>query len=328
MSRNVAFGFALAAALAAGSVATAAPAPAKAQFPKVPAQALTTLKGERGKPVKDGLVFINGHYVEPPYTVMRYGNSIRINDIPATGQIISWNTFLSTQDENNVEKRTIGGGEAPAPGDTPPPGGAPAPAKDSGDDLFDDDFAFSRPAAVPGLQVAGWSLPLSDALDDLFGDDDITPAKPTPSRPSAVRRPAAPPPPPKPVTVYTLKPGCVFDMNPRARELLKNVSKVRADIDMNLRSGGLCIFSSRHPRKLLSARLAQELMDVLPEALRDATSAAQLEGTLRAKGIHYIDSTIAQQLFANRTDYFALQNRRTAMREARKLNNIMNGRRY
>ncbi|MBR1587358.1 MAG: hypothetical protein IJ658_03435, partial [Kiritimatiellae bacterium] len=100
----------LLAALSAAMMAGAA-APA---FEKVPDAANAALKGSRGKPVRKGMVFVNGRYMPPPYVVARYGTAIFVNNVQATDQIVSWKMFLATQP----------GGAASAPGAAPA-----APAK-------------------------------------------------------------------------------------------------------------------------------------------------------------------------------------------------------
>ena len=120
------------------AVATAMLADAAAPaFEKVPDAARTALKGARGRPVRKGFVFVNGHYLQPPYTVARYGTAIFINDIQVSGQIVSWKAFLSTQTSGMP---------------TATPAAAPTPAKKTSaiDDLFDDDAPAkqSAPAAA------------------------------------------------------------------------------------------------------------------------------------------------------------------------------------
>lgn len=123
----------LLAALAAALLADAA-APT---FEKVPDAARSALKGARGRPVRKGLVFVNGHYLPPPYTVARYGTAIFINNIQVTGQIVPWKSFLPPPP---------GGVSAATPAPAAPPKKASAI-----DDLFDDGGAPAQqaPAASP-----------------------------------------------------------------------------------------------------------------------------------------------------------------------------------
>ena len=104
------------------------------EIPKASAKALGVT---RGKPFSSGVVFIEGKYLPPPYVVERWGNGIRINSTPVTGQIVNWNEFLKTQKGVKVVKtETV----TAAP---PPAAASPAPSSDdddtSLDDLFDDE---------------------------------------------------------------------------------------------------------------------------------------------------------------------------------------------
>ena len=94
------------------------------QFEDVPAGANKALKAVKGKPIRTGMVFVNGHYVKPPYVLMRSGTALFVNyNTQVTGQVVPWKTFLATQ----------GGAAAQRPA-------APAPVRtaQSVDDLFAD----------------------------------------------------------------------------------------------------------------------------------------------------------------------------------------------
>ena len=120
-------------------LSTDAAAPA---FEKVPDAARVALKGARGKPVRKGFVFVNGHYLPPPYVVARYGTAIFVNNVQVTGQVVPWKSFLATQPGNE-------------PAVTPAPA-APAKKATAIDDLFDDGGtsaqheAAAKPAADSG----------------------------------------------------------------------------------------------------------------------------------------------------------------------------------
>ena len=84
----------LAAILAMALVASIA----QADFAPNPKGAVKALKVESGKPFRSGMVFIDGKYIPPPYTVQRYGLVLRINKIPVTGPLIPWERFVKTQE--------------------------------------------------------------------------------------------------------------------------------------------------------------------------------------------------------------------------------------
>ena len=108
------------------------------QFEEVPAGANKALKAVKGKPIRSGMVFVNGHYVKPPYVLMRSGTALFVNHgIQVTGQIVPWKAFLATQ----------GGGAAAAPQPAAP--AQPRPVQNV-DDLFADtpSPAAKAPAAT------------------------------------------------------------------------------------------------------------------------------------------------------------------------------------
>ena len=120
-------------------------------FAPVPAESEKALGGTRGGVITSGAVFINGKFVEAPYVVERRGTGIRVNGMPVTGQVVSWNAFLKTQ--SGVKKATE---RTPPP---PPAAKPPEPAVEdvdasSLDDLFDDDPkpVRKKPSAKPAWQ--------------------------------------------------------------------------------------------------------------------------------------------------------------------------------
>ncbi len=130
---------ALIAALAA-CVLWAAPA----GFEPVPGAALKHLKGTRGKPIRKGVVFVNGRYLPPPYTVWRKGTAIFIGKTQVTGQIVPWSAFAAAQGAED------GAVAAPRPVERKP-AHAPAQVVRSVDDLFDDEPAV--PQAAPAASA-------------------------------------------------------------------------------------------------------------------------------------------------------------------------------
>ena len=110
---------------------------ARPEFEEVPAGANKALKAVKGKPIRTGMVFVNGNYVKPPYVLMRSGTALFANSrTQITGQVVPWKAFLATQ----------GGASAPKPA-------APAQPRtaQSVDDLFAD---TPPPASKPAAQAA------------------------------------------------------------------------------------------------------------------------------------------------------------------------------
>lgn len=262
-------------ALAAALVVGAAP-PA---FEKVPNAARIALKGARGKPVRKGMVFVNGHYLPPPYVVSRYGTAIFINNIQVTGQIVSWKQFLSTQPGASSAVA------APAP--------APAPA---------------RAPAAPEKKAA--------SIDDLF-DDEGTP-EPAPAA-------AVPAPAPVPAAAPEVDAGgddIAFEPNARSNMMLKRINDYRTEINKRLLNGDACFFG-RYGFVAVQQRVSRDMMDVLPEAMRDSENGAELFSRMTARGFSYLNASICADLIENRTDYAALLERRRKMRADEEVQKII-----
>ena len=130
-----------------GALALAAGA-ATPQFEEVPAAANKALKAVKGKAIRTGMVFVNGHYVKPPYVLMRSGTAIFVNyNTQITGQVVPWKAFLATQ----------GGAAAAA---AKPAAPAPARPAQSVDDLFAD-----TPPAAPVKTAAPAAANAAEDVD-------------------------------------------------------------------------------------------------------------------------------------------------------------------
>ena len=139
MKMRTVIGLMVMSALAAGA--------ASPQFEEVPAGANRALKAVKGKPIRTGMVFVNGHYVKPPYVLMRSGTALFNYNTQITGQVVPWRAFLATQ----------GGAAAQKPA---------APVKPRTAQSVDDLFADTPPAAQP--QAAA---PAANDVEDV----DFTP---------------------------------------------------------------------------------------------------------------------------------------------------------
>ena len=130
-----------------GALALAAGA-ATPQFEEVPAAANKALKAVKGKAIRTGMVFVNGHYVKPPYVLMRSGTAIFVNyNTQITGQVVPWKAFLATQ----------GGAAAAA---AKPAAPAPARPAQSVDDLFAD-----APPVAPAKTAAPAAANAAEDVD-------------------------------------------------------------------------------------------------------------------------------------------------------------------
>ena len=118
------------------------------QFEEVPAAANKALKAVKGKAIRTGMVFVNGHYVKPPYVLMRSGTAIFVNyNTQITGQVVPWKAFLATQ----------GGAAAAA---AKPAAPAPARPAQSVDDLFAD-----APPVAPAKTAAPAAANAAEDVD-------------------------------------------------------------------------------------------------------------------------------------------------------------------
>jgi hypothetical protein len=253
-------------------------------FEEVPRAAAKALRVTRGKPFSEGLVFVNGKYMEPPYVVERWGTGIRINSTPVTGQVIDWSEFLKTQDPNNVAKTTSAeSAPEPAPAYTP----APAAKSDA------------------------------DMLDDLF-DDNPQPRKASSSS-SSYRAPAAKP--RAPVTRYELVGQ--FVKNDAAKALVKRINDHRTEIDGILRRGGVIFFGDGYSRVAGDARTVEKMLERLPEIMQEAESLNAFRSEVRLAGMVYINEILSGQLYANKIDYRRLMERRQKLKNDREWSNLL-----
>jgi len=237
------------AALALAVLGAAAP-----KFEVVPAAALQNLKGARGKPIRKGVVFVNGRYLPPPYTIWRRGTAIYVGDVQASGQIVPWSAFVMAQGQ--------GGASA-----------APAPKKEA-----------KKPTAA------------ARSVDDLFDDDEPAPKKPA-------------------AAAATDEITGLFAHNDKTKRYLKRIMDYRTDVDKRLRRGEILFFGSRYSMLHVEDRLCMPLMEALPNALREARNASDLQARLRAQGITYLSNAICEDLFANQATSFAIDERRAKMKD-------------
>ena len=299
-------------------------------FTPIPKESAKALGATKGKPVKTGLVFVNGKFLRPPYVVERWGVGIRINKTPVTGQVIAWTDLLKTQDPSAITT------EAPAEGDAPPADGAevgeipPPPADEppaeATSESAEADSVETMPAEPPPAPAASKDAVLDDilSLDDLFDAEpaeDVA-AKPAPKsapKPKAKPKAAKPKAPPPPAMKLTGK----FVRNDAAKALIKKINDSRTEIDRQLRSGNLLCFGDRYTRIVGGAQAAADILKTLPEAQMKATSAADLQRMLRAARLDYLHELIIQDFYANRIDYRRLQDYRKKIREDQEMDKMI-----
>ena len=255
------------------------------EIPKASARALGVT---RGKQFSSGVVFIDGKYMPPPYVVERWGNGIRINSKPVTGQVVPWTEFLKTQEGVKVTKT-----ETPAPA-APPPAPA-APAASAADDIDD------------------------TSLDDLF-DDDPKPKKKKKPVPSYSSQRAAPAAPRKTVT-YSLDGD--FAPNAASRALVSRINSVRTEIDRMLRNGSVICFGESYSRMVGDSRLALTLLEKLPSIMRQSDNLQEFRSSVRAAGLVFVNEALSEEFFRHKVDYPRLRERYEKLKRDAEISNML-----
>ena len=287
-------------------------------IPRESAKALGSTKSR--KPIDDGLVFVNGRFIPPPYVVERWGTGIRVNGIQVTGQVVDWTDFVKTQDGATVMPSAPDAPPAGKAAEPPPP--EPKPAEQ--------EPAEQEPAEATSFED------ISCELDILFNDDDDTATRPKTSagakatrkagndrkndkkKAAQAPRPSAPPPP-----VVTFKGK--FVRNDAAKALLARVNAMRTAIDRSLRGGGFFCFGDGYSRLSGDRKSAERLMACLPEIMQRSESAEALKDAVRAAGLPYLHDAVCDDLFRNRIGYRTLQEHRARVRKDREWKDLLGG---
>ena len=277
-------------------------------IPRESAAALGVTKNK--KPFTEGLVFVNGKFVPPPYVVERWGTGIRINKIPVTGQIIDWNEFLKTQKDV---------------------GETAAAVKPATKVVFlDRELAAPRTSGVvveiEERRISKSDDSLADSLDDLFdddGDDEPSPSDPSRTATSSSAEPEAKSrkAPTKARPAVVLKGA--FVKNAASRALVAKINAQRAEIDRTLRGGGFICFGDKYARISGDSAAMVRLLTALPEIQMRSETAEELRGAVRAADLLYLHELVCDELFANRIDYRALQEYRAKLRKNREWKKMM-----
>lgn len=263
------------------------------EIPKASGKALGVTKG---KSFSEGLVFVNGKYIEPPYVVERWGVGIRINGTPVIGQVIDWTEFIKTQPGAKVTKSESAPAEAPE-----------EPEEEEEEEELDD---------------YDYDDDLDSSLDDLF-DDDPKPAKKAAPKKAAKKKAKKRAPKPTTTISYTLEGD--FVPNDASKALVTRINKLRTDLNSTLLKGGILIFGDRYSRIAADSHSAEQVLSALPDLQKNSSSAAELASGARAAGLVYLSAPVCADLFANKVDYLKLQRRRAKWQEAQKVKKLLNG---
>lgn len=247
-------------------------------FPAIPKESAKALGVTKGKPIETGIVFVNGKYLPPPYTVSRWGTGLRINNRKVSGQVIDWSEFVRTQAGAKAVRTT-------------------APASDSPLEL----------APEPdGAETDGASL------DDLF--DDGAKVK------KGGRKSKA-----KPRETVSYSFDGAFTPNEKSKALLTRLNASRSEVDRMLRLGGFLCFGDGYARISGDERTAEKLIAAVPELMQKSASAAELHAGVRSAGFEFLTEAFCEDLFRNRIDYRALQERREEMKKDKAWRKALNG---
>ena len=247
-------------------------------FPSIPRESAQALGITKGKPIETGIVFVNGKYLPPPYTVSRWGTGLRINNRKVSGQIIDWSEFVRTQAGAKAVRKTASVPDGPL---------ELAPEPD-------------------GAEMDGASL------DDLFEDG----AKVKKGGKKAKAKP-------RENVSYSF--DGVFAPNEKSKALLTRLNASRSEIDRMLRLGGFLCFGDGYARISGDERTAEKLIAAVPELMQKSASAAELHAGVRSAGFEYLTEAFCEDLFRNRIDYRALQERREEMKKDKAWRKALNG---
>jgi len=298
-------------------------------LPEVSRTAIDEMGIEYGIPRMNGFVFVDGRYIPPPYTVVRRGNAIFINRIQIE-QPVPWSYF-------DPEAETAEGVEEPAlavnidiaapavetPREDPVEESNEKPARVASiDDLFgesdqdeektsaqevkpktissiDDLFGEEEEKKVPGTVAVKNSK--VDTLDDLFGTDgkDSASARKTEER-SVLNAPRIR------SSEEKLTPA---QLEERKDILKKRLNEQRAFYERAIAKGELFFFGTMHNKINGTYGSARVLFEVLPSALRYSRSPEELLRRLQAGDVYFVDISVCEALYRNKTTFPLLQQR-------------------
>lgn len=289
-----------------------------AQLPEIQQESIDELGETAGTPVMTGFVFINGRYLPPPYTVTRRGNAIFINKYQIE-QPVPWSYFNS-----NTASSASPTNETPL--DAPVTLAPDEPEKvESIDQLFMDDS--QQPAEQPVEEVKQVT-----SIDDLFGGNDTENKAPPPAQqpasnintiddlfkddvvttgekitPSINFKAGS-----RDRTVQEMKaPQDISDQELQQRKLRLKLmlDEKRNTYEKHLAVGELYFFGTTHDRVNGTYGTARALFEVLPGALRYSNSPQDLLRRLHNGNVYFIDYSICEALYRNKTTFPLLQQR-------------------
>ena len=294
----------------------------------------------KGKPISSGFVFVNGKHLKPPYVVERWGTGIRINRTQVTGPLVSWEEFLKTQPEDNLVRESAGQAEEPKEDEAKSPGEGEEAKADGEEPKTEGEAAKAGAQEQKAPEVDA----SAEALADLFGDGPApTKAKdegqgeeakakeevqgkeakakvegqgeePKAKEDGEAAKPAAPK---RPSVSLKGK----FVKNAASKKLLLRINDQRTRFDKILRGGGVIFFGDAYRPFLVNDRQAAETMvETLAQQQKKQRDSDDFSNAVSV----YFHQKLAEDLFRNRIDYRALQERLKEMEDDRKLMKMLN----
>lgn len=251
-----------------------------AELPEVTEAAVAELGSLSGVPQMTGFVFIEGRYVPPPYTVSRKGNGLFINRI-LVEQPVAW--------------------------------GLAGPAADSGQkksvDADSDLEKEETPVEAPN-PVAPGSTTTVKSIDDLFSDEEVSPALVTAAASGAEGTPEG--------TLPQQGRARAADkgIEKKKEAFLTSLERTRKGYELSLAQGEVFFFSRWSNRVNGNYGTARTLMGVLPKALRYAQSPQDLMMRLKQGGVYFLDLGMCSELFMNKNTFPLLEERLAKIEEA------------
>lgn len=174
----------------------------------------------------------------------------------------------------------------------------------------------SAPAVPAAPTAAADETDDDSSLDDLFDDNPKPKKKGSKPKKKTVSAP-------KPTTAVSYSLEGEFSPNETTRRYVKNINAIRSRIDRSLREGAVVFFGDSYRRVTVIPRLADDLIRVLPEIMRDSKSAEDLYSKVHAAQIEYLPEQVCTQLYRNRIDYRSLQEHRTRIKRDRELQKFL-----
>ena len=303
-------------------------------LPEVTQSAVNELGITSGTPQMSGFVFVEGKYITLPYTVTRRGNAIFVNRVQIE-QPVAWTSFVKKAKADSLPDAPKALAEADLSieinlqTNLPPASNSESTKVSSIDQLFSDNSEKAEPvSSIDELfgdthkdekNPADEKNPVIDiSFDDLFGDKDPEADDPDQQKPETPIRPEkisdADPQTPKVVLSEA-------QLMERKQILKKYLDAKRASYERALAKGELFFFGKSHNRLNGNYGSARSMLSVLPKALRYSRSPAELLKRLKAGNVYFVDASVCQALYKNRTTFPLLQQRLDRIKQMEKVRN-------